>query len=85
MRCWKCGTVCDNHPQIGLFCPARGCDVVDGVGLSPEEFEHGEKQGRAFTFIPAVGPPVRFDRDGKRIREEKMSELSRPLFEGFDP
>lgn len=28
-------------PEIGPYCPAPGCDVVDGVSLSPEE--HAER------------------------------------------
>jgi len=36
IKCYKCGTELMNAPGIGLFCPNKACDVVDGPFVEPE-------------------------------------------------
>lgn len=52
-HCWKCGTPCLDEPGIGLFCPKRDCEVVDSVGLSPEEFEARAKEYGGYECQPS--------------------------------
>ena len=37
-HCWSCGAVLADAPGIGLYCPDRDCEMVDGVALTPEQF-----------------------------------------------
>jgi len=37
IECNKCGTVLVDAPGIGLYCPNKNCDVLDGWGIPEEE------------------------------------------------
>lgn len=39
-KCGECGTVCEEAPGIGHYCPNQACSIGDGPGLI--ELEDGE-------------------------------------------
>ena len=70
IECFKCGTELVDAPGIGLFCPNKACDVVDGPFSEDEE-------PITFTYIPpaslakSIEEPVD-DIDTENVTEEKI-------------
>jgi hypothetical protein len=54
VHCWKCGTPCKEDPGLGQYCPAKDCDVFDGVGMTPAEFE-----AHMARYTHCFAPPAR--------------------------
>lgn len=44
-KCYKCGTELVDTPGIGLFCPNKSCDVLDGPFVEVEELTTWIKEG----------------------------------------
>jgi hypothetical protein len=54
-HCWKCGTaLIDYHGPFGPYCPAKDCDVMDGVGMTAEEFRQATDPDGAKTLARAL-------------------------------
>lgn len=82
MQCWKCGTPYRDDPGIGLYCPAKDCDVFDGVNLTPVEL------AERLAMIERIRRPARELTAGERRDVEALAEeaekrglilLSKPL------
>lgn len=82
MKCWKCGTACKEDPAFGWYCPAKDCDVFDGLNLTPAQL------AESVAMIERIRGPAREltaeeRRDVEALAEEAEKRglilLSKPL------
>ena len=88
IHCHKCDTELVNAPGIGLFCPNKNCDVLDGPFSDEEEsllekHPYLSKPFVSFNVSPMVAKPA-YEADDGPLTESQIEQIKanveEPLF-----